>query len=95
MKITVIGPDTTSIWSYEVGSFLALILFNNWDEEFKRNDKKNSHPYRYPETFIQFSGLTASAFAYRQLEGFLRALSGFVPSLRSVDYTTYSRESRI
>jgi transposase len=54
------------------------------------NKHKNGHPYRYPETFIQFSGL-AYAFLhlpYRQLEGFLQALSGFVPGLRSADYTT-------
>jgi hypothetical protein len=54
------------------------------------NKHKNGHPYRYPETFIQFSGLAYSFLhlPYRQLEGFLRALSGFVPDLRSADYTT-------
>ena len=54
------------------------------------NKNKNGHPYRYPETFIQFSGLAYSFLhlPYRQLEGFLSALSGFVPDLRSADYTT-------
>jgi transposase len=54
------------------------------------NKRKNGRPYRYPETFIQFSGLAYSFLhlPYRQLEGFLRALSGFVPGLRSADYTT-------
>jgi hypothetical protein len=54
------------------------------------NKHKNGRPYRYPETFIQFGGL-AYAFLhlpYRQLEGFLRALGGFVPGLKSADYTT-------
>jgi hypothetical protein len=71
--------------------YLSADFVENWDVELKKMNKhKNGHPYRYPETFIQFSGL-AYAFLhlpYRQLEGFLKALSGFVPGLRSADYTT-------
>ncbi len=54
------------------------------------NRRKNGRPYRYPETFIQFSGLayTFLHLPYRQLEGFLQALSCFVPGLSSADYTT-------
>jgi hypothetical protein len=73
-------------WFYLSTDFVA-----NWDKELKRmNNHKNGRPYRYPETFIQFSGLayTFLHLPYRQLEGFLRALSGFVPGLRSADYTT-------
>jgi hypothetical protein len=71
--------------------YLCSDFVENWDEELKKMNKhKNGHPYRYPETFIQFSGLVYSFLhlPYRQLEGFLRALSGFVPGLRSADYTT-------
>lgn len=71
--------------------YLSTDYVKNWDEELKKMNKhKNGHPYRYPETFIQFSGLAYSFLhlPYRQLEGFLRALSGFVPGLRSADYTT-------
>jgi hypothetical protein len=71
--------------------YLSTDYVKNWDEELKKmNKNKNGHPYRYPETFIQFSGLAYSFLhlPYRQLEGFLRALSGFVPGLRSADYTT-------
>jgi len=54
------------------------------------NKVKNSRPFKYPETFIQFSGLmyTFLRLRYRQLEGYLQALSGFIPELRSADYTT-------
>ena len=71
--------------------YLSADFVKNWDEELRKmNQHKNGHPYRYPETFIQFSGLAYSFLhlPYRQLEGFLRALSGFVPGLRSADYTT-------
>jgi hypothetical protein len=71
--------------------YLSADFVKNWDEELKKmNKNKNGRPYRYPETFIQFSGLAYSFLhlPYRQLEGFLRALSGFVPGLRSADYTT-------
>jgi hypothetical protein len=63
----------------------------DWDKELRKMNKhKNGRPYRYPESFIRFCGL-AYVFLhlpYRQLEGFLQALSGFVPGLRSADYTT-------
>jgi hypothetical protein len=71
--------------------YLSTDFVKNWDKELKKmNNRKNGRPYRYPETFIQFSGLayTFLHLPYRQLEGFLRALSGFVPGLRSADYTT-------
>ena len=71
--------------------YLSTDFVKNWDKELKKmNKRKNGRPYRYPETFIQFSGLAYSFLhlPYRQLEGFLRALSGFVPGLRSADYTT-------
>jgi hypothetical protein len=71
--------------------YLSTDFVKNWDKELKKmNKRKNGRPYRYPETFIQFSGLayTFLHLPYRQLEGFLRALSGFVPGLSSADYTT-------
>ena len=71
--------------------YLSTDFVKNWDKELKKmNKRKNGRPYRYPETFIQFSGLAYSFLhlPYRQLEGSLRALSGFVPGLRSADYTT-------
>jgi len=70
--------------------YLSTDFVKNWDKELKKmNKSKNGRPYRYPETFIQFCGLayTFLHLPYRQLEGFLQALSGFVPGLRSADYT--------
>jgi hypothetical protein len=48
----------------------------DWDKELRKMNKhKNGRPYRYPESFIQFSGLpyTFLHLPYRQLEGFLQA----------------------
>lgn len=79
--------------------YLSSDFVKNWDEELKKmNKSKNGRPYRYPETFIQFCGLTYSFLhlPYRQLEGFLQASSGFVPGLRSADYTTlWQRNSNL
>jgi hypothetical protein len=71
--------------------YLSLDFVEWWDKELKiMNKRKNGRPYRYPRTFIQFCALiyTYMHLPYRQLEGYLRALSGFVPGLRSADYTT-------
>ena len=61
--------------------YLSTDFVSDWDKGLKKMNKhKNGRPYRYPKTFIQFGGL-AYAFLhlpYRQLEGFLRALGGFV-----------------
>jgi hypothetical protein len=46
--------------------YLCTDFVENWDKELeKMNKHTNGHPYRYPETFIQFSGLSLyfSAFA--------------------------------
>ena len=37
--------------------YLSTDFVKNWDKELKKmNKRKNGRPYRYPETFIQFSG---------------------------------------
>jgi hypothetical protein len=71
--------------------YLCTDFLENWSKELKAMNKgKNGHPFMYPNTFIQFSGLmyTFLHLPYRQLEGYLQALSGFIPELRSADYTT-------
>jgi len=71
--------------------YLSTDFLKNWNKELKGMNKgKNGRPYMYPETFIQFCGLlyTFLHLPYRQLEGYLQALSGFIPELRSADYTT-------
>jgi len=71
--------------------YLSTGFLEHWDKELEdMNRGKNGRPFKYPETFIQFSGLmyTFLRLPYRQLEGYLQALSGFIPELRSADYTT-------
>jgi hypothetical protein len=71
--------------------YLSTSFLEHWDEELEdMNRGKNGRPFKFPETFIQFSGLmyTFLRLPYRQLEGYLQALSGFIPELRSADYTT-------
>jgi hypothetical protein len=54
------------------------------------NKGKNGRPYIYPNSFIQYCALMYAFLhlPYRQLRGFLQALSGFIPGLRSANYTT-------
>ena len=72
--------------TYDSTDFLT-----NWDKELKAMNKgKNGRPYIYPNTFIEFCSLIY-AFLHlpcHQLEGYLSALSGLIPGLRSADYTT-------
>jgi len=71
--------------------YLHTDFLKQWDEELRiMNKGKNGRPYIYPKTFIQFCGLMYAFLhlPYRQLEGYLQALSGFIPGLRSADYTT-------
>lgn len=71
--------------------YLSTDFLEHWDEELENmNRGKNGRPFKFPDTFIQFSGLmyTFLRLPYRQLEGYLQALSGFIPELRSADYTT-------
>ena len=71
--------------------YLHTDFLKQWDEELRAMNKgKNGRPYVYPNTFIQFCGLMYAFLhlPYRQLEGYLQALSGFIPGLRSDNYTT-------
>lgn len=71
--------------------YLHTDFLKQWDGELRAmNEGKNGRLYIYPNTFIQFCGLMYAFphLSYRQLEGYLQALSGFIPGLRSADYTT-------
>lgn len=71
--------------------YLSTDFLKQWDAELKSMNKgKNGRPYIYPTGFIQFCGLIYAFMhlPYRQLEGYLHALSGFIPGLRSANYTT-------
>lgn len=74
------------------GTFYILPDFlDDWDNELKiMNSSKKGRPYKYPNTFIQFTAIMYAFMhlPYRQLEGVLRALSSFIPVLSAADYTT-------
>jgi len=53
------------------------------------NKRKEGARYRYPESFVKLLAVVhAYVLPYRQLEGFMRALSQHVDGLKAPDYTT-------
>jgi len=70
--------------------YISLDFLDSWDDELaKMNKGKVGRPFVYPQTFIYFSAFIYIAFLpYRQIEGFFRKLSEFVPKLKSADYST-------
>lgn len=57
------------------------------------NRGEHGRPFLYPEPFIQCMACIhlLLQMPYRQMEGFSRKLSTFIPNLRSADYTTLFR----
>jgi len=70
--------------------YLSLDFLENWDEELEKMNKgKVGRPYLYPQTFMQFLAFIHVAFLpLRQMEGFLRKLSEYIPRLKVIDYST-------
>lgn len=70
--------------------YISLDFMENWDEELNRMNKgKVGRPFQYPKTFMRFLGfLHVSFLPLRQIEGFLRKLSEYIPRLKTVDYST-------
>src|SRR3990170_881673 len=62
----------------------------DWSRELKvMNERKEGARYRYPESFVKLLAVVhAYVLPYRQLEGFMRALSQHVDGLKAPDYTT-------
>lgn len=69
---------------------LDLDFVADWSRELKAmNERKEGAKYRYPESFIKLLAVVhAYVLPYRQLEGFMRALSQHVDGLKAPDYTT-------
>jgi transposase len=69
---------------------LDLDFVADWSRELKAmNQRKEGAKYRYPESFIKLLAVVhAYVLPYRQLEGFMRALSQHVDCLKAPDYTT-------
>ena len=69
---------------------LDLDFVADWSRELKAmNERKEGARYRYPESFVKLLAFVhAYVLPYRQLEGFMRALSQHVDGLKAPDYTT-------
>ena len=69
---------------------LDLDFVADWYRELKAmNEGKEGARYRYPESFVKLLAVVhAYVLPYRQLEGFMRALSQHVDALKAPDYTT-------
>lgn len=69
---------------------LDLDFVADWSRELKAmNEHKEGARYRYPESFVKLLAVVhAYVLPYRQLEGFMRALSQHVDGLKAPDYTT-------
>jgi hypothetical protein len=69
---------------------LDLDFVADWSRELKAmNERKEGARFRYPESFVKLLAVVhAYVLPYRQLEGFMRALSQHVNGLKAPDYTT-------
>ena len=70
--------------------YISLDFVDHWDEEVARmNESKWGRPFMFPERLMEFLAFLHVAFLpYRQMEGFLRKLSEYIPKLEAADYTT-------
>jgi hypothetical protein len=77
--------------------YLSMEFLEKWDEALERmNREKRGRPFRFPEAFIEWTALIHVLFymPYRQMEGFLRALSQFV-DLDPAHYTTLFKRIKL
>jgi IS5 family transposase len=70
--------------------YISLDFLENWKTELSGMNKgKRGRPFIFPHTFMRFLAFLHIAFLpYRQMEGFLRKLSGYIPALNAADYST-------
>jgi hypothetical protein len=70
--------------------FIDLDFVADWSRELKSmNDGKEGGRYQYPASFVKLLAIIhAYVLPYRQLEGFMQALSNHVDGLKAPDYTT-------
>ncbi len=70
--------------------YISLDFVDHWDDEIARmNEGKRGRPFKFPERLMEFLAFLHVAFLpYRQMEGFLRKLSEYIPKLEAADYTT-------
>ena len=70
--------------------YISLDFIENWEDEIKNmNERKRGRPYQFPHSLMVFLAFLHIAFLpFRQMEGFLRKLSQYIPKLRAADYST-------
>ena len=74
--------------------YLTFNFLESWQKDVDElNRGKLGRKYESPWSFIEFMMLIHVIFGlpYRQLEGFLRKVSEFVPQIKPTDYTTILR----
>jgi hypothetical protein len=74
--------------------YLTFDFLENWDKDLEKlNKDKLGRNYAYPWSFIELLMLIHVIFRlpYRQLEGFVRKLSEFVPKIKATDYSNIWR----
>jgi len=76
--------------------YISLDFMDNWENEVKSmNEKKRGRPYQFPNSLMQFLAFVHIAFLpYRQMEGFLRKLSQYIPKLKAADYSTICKRMK-
>ena len=78
--------------------YLSLDFVDQWDDLLSQmNNNKRGHPFQYPNPFIEWMACIHIflQMPYRQMQGFTRKLSEFIPNLKSADYTTLFRRIRL
>jgi hypothetical protein len=74
--------------------YLSFDLLDKWDEVLDTmNERKPGRKFQSPITFIEWMARIHLCLhmPYRQMEGFVRKLSEYIPCLRAADYTTLFR----
>jgi hypothetical protein len=78
--------------------YLSLDFIKQWKAHLSSmNRGKRGHPFVYPSLFIDWMACIHIflQMPYRQMEGFTRKLSIFIPNLQSADYTTLFRRIKL
>ena len=73
---------------------LDLEFLSGWDNDLDTMNKdRHGRPYTYPDSFIRFLALLHVVFKlpFRQTQGFIKALTKFIPGIKKPDHATIHR----
>ena len=71
--------------------YLSFEFLDSWSNDLApKNEGKVGRRYEFPEPFIQHLIMLSIILkaSYRSLEGMVRKLSTYIPSIQPIDYTT-------